>query len=145
MLLEENISVIHMIAFLYRKQSTYLNDKLKEYGLNAGLYPVLITIYKNEDLIQEEIAKRIGLTKSTITRNLKKLENKGFIKRIPNKRTKIIKITEKGKITVKKIMDLDEKWDEKIIEIIGKNEYNNFLNDLQKISEELIGIEVFKT
>ena len=140
-----DVPTVPFISVLYREHAKYINEKVKSEDLSFGLYPLLLKIYHNEGIIQEQLAHYFHLNESTITRNLKKLENKGFIKRIPNKRTKIIKITEKGKITVKKIMDLDEKWDEKIIEIIGKNEYNNFLNDLQKISEELIGIEVFKT
>ena len=78
------------------------------------------------------------MNESTITRNLKKLEEKGFIKRIPDKRTKRIEVTDKGAKTAKKVMDYDEMWDEKIKEIIGDEEYDNFKNTLKKISEELI-------
>ena len=137
MLLEENISVIHMIAFLYRKQSTYLNDKLKEYGLNAGLYPVLITIYKNEDLIQEEIAKRIGLTKSTITRNLKKLEEKGLIRRYKVKQKSHVKLTEKGKEISEKIIDYDKQWDEKLKKISTKD-YEKLKDSLENYTITMI-------
>ena len=137
MLLEENISVIHMIAFLYRKQSTYLNDKLKEYGLNAGLYPVLITIYKNEDLIQEEIAKRIGLTKSTITRNLKKLEEKGLIRRYKVKQKSHVKVTEKGKEISEKIIDYDKQWDDQLKEI-SMDDYEKLKKILEKYTLTLM-------
>ena len=35
-------------------------------------------------------------------------------------------------------MDLDEKWDEKIKDIIGNDKYDNFKNTLRKITEEII-------
>lgn len=135
---DEHIPTVPFISLLYREHAKFLNEKVKDENLSFGLYPLLIKIYHNEGIIQEQLAQNFHLNESTIARNLKKLEDKGFIERIPDKRTKIIKITEKGKVTVKKVMDLDEKWDERIIEIIGKDEYNNFLNTLKKISEELI-------
>lgn len=98
----------------------------------------MIKIYNNEGIIQEQIAQNFHLNESTITRNLKKLENKGFIERIPEKRKKVIKTTEKGKITAQKVMNLDEIWDEKIKDIIGNDDYNHFLKTLRKISEEII-------
>ena len=41
-------------------------------------------------------------------------------------------------MTAQKVMDYDEKWDEKIKEIIGDEEYISFKNTLIKIREELI-------
>lgn len=136
--LDENIPTVPFISILYREHAKYLNNEVKDENLSFGLYPLLIKIYNNDGIIQEQLAQNFHLNESTITRNLKKLEDKGFIERIPDKRTKIIKITEKGKITAKKVRDLDEKWDEKIISIIGTGDYNVFLEILRKISEELI-------
>lgn len=138
MLLDENLPTVPYISIIYREHAKYLNEKVKEENLSFGLYPLLIKIYNNEGIIQEQLAQSFHLNESTITRNLKKLEDKGFIERVPEKRTKVINITQKGKITAQKVMDLDERWDEKIKEIIGNNKYNDFINTLRKISEELI-------
>ena len=138
MSLDENMPTVPYISILYREHAKYLNEKVKDENLSFGLYPLLIKIYNNEGIIQEQLAQSFHLNESTITRNLKKLEDKGFIERIPEKRTKVIKITQKGKDTAQKVMDFDEKWDEKIMEIIGKKDYDKFLNILRKISEEII-------
>lgn len=138
MQLDDNIPTVPFVSILYREHAKYLNEKVKDENLSFGLYPLLIKIYNNEGIIQEQLAQNFHLNESTITRNLKKLEDKGFIERIPEKRTKVIKITKKGKMTAQKVMDLDEKWDEKIKEIIGKEEYNDFLKTLRKISEEIV-------
>lgn len=138
MAFDENIPTVPFISIIYREHAKYLNDKVKEEDLSFGLYPLLIKIYNNEGIIQEQLAQNFHLNESTITRNLKKLEDKGFIERIPEKRTKVIKTTEKGKITAQKVMNLDDIWDEKIKNIIGNDEYNTFLNTLRKISKEII-------
>lgn len=136
--LDENIPTVPFISILYREHAKFLNEKVKDENLSFGLYPLLIKIYNNEGIIQEQLAENFHLNESTITRNLKKLEDKGFIERIPDKRTKIIKITDKGKKTAKKVMDYDEEWDDKIKGIIGTAEYDNFLITLRNISEGLI-------
>ena len=137
-MLDENTPTVPYISIIYREHAKYLNDKIKDEDLSFGLFPLLIAIYKNEGVIQEQLAQNFHLNESTITINLKKLEDKGFIKRIPDKRTKRIEITDKGVKTAKKVMDYDDKWDEKIKGIIGIEEYDNFKNTLRKISEALI-------
>ena len=133
-----DIPTAPFISILHREHAKYINDNVKEEDLSFGLHPLLIAIYENPGIIQERLAQTFHLNESTITRNLKKLEEKGFITRIPDKRTKRIEITEKGEKAARKVMDFDEKWDMKIIEIIGESEYDNFKNTLKKISEELI-------
>ena len=136
--LDSAIPTVPFISIIYREHAKYLNEKVKDEDLSFGLFPLLIKIYKNEGIIQEQLAQSFHLNESTITRNLKKLEEKGFIKRIPEKRTKKIEVTDKGAKTAQKVMDYDEEWDSKIKEIIGRDEYDNFKNTLRKISEELI-------
>ena len=136
--LDSDIPTVPFISIIYREHAKYLNEKVKDEDLSFGLFPLLIKIYKNEGIIQEQLAKSFHLNESTITRNLKKLEDKGFIKRIPEKRTKRIEVTDKGAKTAQKVMDYDEEWDSKIREIIGNDEYDDFKNTSRKISEELI-------
>ena len=138
MLFDENTPIAPFISVIYREHGKFINDKVKDDGLSFGLYPLLIHIYKNEGIIQEQIAESLHLNESTITRNLKKLENKGFIIKIPDKRTKIIKTTDKGKITVEKVMHYDESWDEKIKNNLTDEEYIAFKQILMKICEDLI-------
>ena len=135
---DSDVPTVPFISIIYREHAKYLNEKLKDEDLSFGLYPLLIKIYKDKGIIQEQLAKNLHLNESTITRNLKKLEDKGFIERIPEKRTKRIEITDKGAKTAQKVMDYDEEWDSEIKEIIGNDEYDNFKNTLRKISEELI-------
>ena len=135
---DETIPTSPLISILYREHAKYLNEKVKNEDLSFGLQPILITIYKNEGIIQEQLAEIFHLNESTITRNLKKLEDKGFIERIPDKRTKIIKTTQKGSETAQKVMDYDDKWDEIIKSNLNYEEYTIFKSTLLKICEELI-------
>ena len=142
---DETIPTSTLISILYREHAKYLNEKVKNEDLSFGLQPILITIYENEGIIQEQLAEKFHLNESTITRNLKKLEEKGFIERIPDKRKKIIKITKKGAKTARKVMDYDDKWDENIKSNLNDEDYTIFKTTLIKICEDLIWTKLSKT
>ena len=135
---DETIPTAPFISLIYRQHAKFLNEKVKDENLSFGLYPLLITIYKNKGIIQEDLAEKYHLNESTIARNIKKLEDKGFIERIPDKRKKIIKITKKGKYTAEKVMDYDEKWDLEIKKKITNKEYKKFIRIMKKIYVDII-------
>ena len=133
---DDDMPTAPFISILYREHAKYINDNVKDEDLSFGLHPLLIKIYRNEGINQEQLARDFHLNESTITRNLKKLEDKGFIERIKDKRKKIIKLTPKGERIAQKVMDFDNKWDEKLN--LTDEEYDNFIKTLRKISEDLI-------
>lgn len=126
------------ISLIYRRHAKYLNNKMESVNLTFGLYPFLIEIYNHDGISQEDLAKLLYLNESTVTRNLKKLEKRGFIERTPQKRKKIISITDEGREVAKKVMNYDEKWDEMIKKDLSEEEYINFKNTLLKICEGLV-------
>ena len=78
MAFDEDIPTSPLVSLLHRKQTTYINDKLKDVNLSSGLYPLLINVYKHEGISQEELAHKLHINESTVTRNLDKLEKKGI-------------------------------------------------------------------
>ena len=135
---DSDIPISPLVSLLHRKQTAYINDKLKEVNLSSGLYPLLIKAYKNNGISQEELASELYVNESTITRNLNKLENKGLVKKTPQKRKKIISVTDEGKKTAKKIMDIDKKWDSIIRKSLTDEEFQDFRKLLLKICEDLV-------
>ncbi|AMD18390.1 hypothetical protein TL18_10455 [Methanobrevibacter sp. YE315] len=134
----EDIPTAPFISIIYREHAKYINENVKQEELSFGLHPLLIIIYRNDGISQEQLAEALHLNESTITRNLKKLEDKGLIEKIKDKRKKIIKVTPKGGNIAQKVMNYDAMWDEKIKENLTDEEYDNFLKILRKISEDLI-------
>ena len=73
MAFDDNIPTAPFISIMYREHAKYINDNVKEEELSFGLHPLLIKIYRNEGISQEELAEALHLNESTITRNLKKI------------------------------------------------------------------------
>ena len=96
------------ISLIYRNHAKYLNKKVCDVNLTYGLYPFLIEIYNHDGISQEDLAKVLYLNESTVTRNLNKLEKKGFVKKTPEKRKKIITLTDEGaEIAKKELQEVD--------------------------------------
>ena len=138
MAFDEDIPTSPLVSLLHRKQTAFLNRKLKDVELSSGLYPLLVKSYKNEGISQEELADELHINESTVTRNLEKLEKKELITRTPEKRKKIIKVTTKGAEIAQKVMDYDDEWDETLKKSLKDSEYHDFRKLLIKICEDLI-------
>ena len=138
MAFDSDIPTAPLVSLLYRNQNKFLNKKLKDVELSSGLYPLLIKSYKNDGISQEELASSLHVNESTITRNLDKLEKKGLITKTPEKRKKIISVTDDGAEIAQKIMGYDDKWDETIKKSLTESEYDYFKKLLKKICEDLI-------
>ncbi len=134
---DEDIPTPPLVSLLHRRQNTFLNRKLKDVNLSAGLYPLLVKSYKNKGISQEELAEALHINESTVTRNLEKLEKKGLITKTPQKRKKIINVTDEGAEIAQTIMDYDDEWDNVIKKYITPDEYENFRKTLIKICEDL--------
>ena len=134
----ENMPTTPFISLIFRKHAKYLNKRMESFNLTFGLYPFLIEIFNHDGISQEDLAKILYLNESTVTRNLEKLEKRGLIIRTPQKRKKIITITDEGRKVAKLVMDYDEKWDEIIKKDLSEEEYNTFKKTLIKIGEGLV-------
>lgn len=134
---DDDIPTPPLVSLLHRRQNTFLNRKLKDVNLSAGLYPLLVKTYKNKGISQEELAEALHINESTVTRNLEKLEKKGLITKTPQKRKKIINVTDEGAEIAQTIMDYDDEWDNVIKKYITPDEYENFRKTLIKICEDL--------
>lgn len=123
------------IGYILKKHNKYINNKIKDYNITFGLHPILIEIYKKENIIQEDLAEKIYLNESTVTRNLEKLEEKGLIikeQNTTNKRKKYLKCTEKGADIAEKLLNLEDEWEEEFYKNLDNTEFETLKKLLNK-------------
>lgn len=113
-----------LIIMIARGQTTYLNHKLNDFGINSTQLHLLLEISSQNDLNQDKISSRCNIDKGAVARSIKKLEENGLVLRKiddDNRRQNKISLTEKGKKILDEGIDLlikfeDEVFDEDIIE-----------------------------
>ena len=98
--------------------------------MSLNSYQYIVTIYDSNEITTTKLSELLGLKKASVTQMLQNLEEKGYVIKEPNKddkRSSIIKLTEKGRSLIR---------DEESI-------YNKFETNMQKLltEDELIQLE----
>jgi DNA-binding MarR family transcriptional regulator len=111
----DNIPIGALISITYRSNFVRINTKMKELGLSAGQFFVLMVLSHNQGVTQDTLAWRLLIDKGSIARAVKVLEDKGFVKRITdesNRRAVLIYLTENGERLIPKVIKIDQEMEE---------------------------------
>lgn len=133
-----------LISIIAKNQTLYLNHHLEEFDINASQLHFLFEISHQNEINQENLSSRCNVDKGAVARSIKKLEDKGLVKRQiddNNRRQNIISLTSKGKKTLEKAIKKLNDWEDYI--------FNDNLIEketLQKVLKEIAikSIEVNK-
>ena len=109
----------------------YLKIRYEEFDLDHDVIYVMM-IYDNPHMSQDELVKVSGQSKGNIAKILKKLEDKGLIKREinpENRRKYMLKTTKKGDELVPKIRQISADWEREV----GITEEDNELKERLKL------------
>ncbi len=133
-----------MLNNISRSQAVYRQGKISNCDLQGGHYAFILTICREPGRSQEEIAKDLCINKSTVTRNLNFLEEKGYIERksLPNdKRQFSIFPTEKMLSVLPEVKRASSEWRSLLSEGIPEGEleiFNSVLERMQDKAREII-------
>jgi len=73
-----------LISYMVRAQAAFYSQRLRPYNLSYGQFPILRTLYREDGINQETLAKRMLFNKATIARAIDKLEKEGYVYRTPD-------------------------------------------------------------
>ena len=105
------------VSITSRGRSVFLNDRLRPLGLSARVFPVLMLLYREQNIMQETLVRHYRLDKGTIARAVRKLEDAGYIRRITdpgNRRAVRLFLTAKGEDAEPLLKAIDQEWEERI-------------------------------
>ncbi len=106
-----SINIIARCARLYR------NDMLKKFGIHGTMDSIILHVCKSPGMSQDEIAKRVCIDKSNVTRKIAKLEEIGYIRREPSevdRRVQLVYPTDTGKEVCEEIKKILRQWNESV-------------------------------
>ena len=110
------------------------DNAFKSSGLLSTQLGVLQMIYKSDSIRITDLAKELGMDRTTLTRNLSVLERQGFIKISSGKdnRTRIVAITSKGRTTVAKAIPLWNEVQRKVKQHMGEALWGELMDNLSQ-------------
>lgn len=129
--MSDNYPFIGLIHNISKNQMKYLKIRYEEFDLDHDVIYVMM-IYDNPHMSQDELVKVSGQSKGNIAKILKKLEDKGLIKREinpENRRKYMLKTTKKGDELVPKIRQISADWEREV----GITEEDNELKERLKL------------
>ena len=130
-----SLPISKLIIMIARGQTTYLNHKLNDWGINSTQLHLLFEISHHDDLNQEKISSRCNINKGAAARPIRKLEEKGLVTRKiddDNRRQNKVSLTEKGRKTLDASIHYLKTFEEEVFsgDIIGKSEMQKALKDM---------------
>ncbi len=121
---------------------THLYDEmLKPSGLRSTQYSLLTVLSLGEAETISNLAHKLVMDRTTLTRNLKPLQSQGWIKRVPgeDRRTRAWTITAPGRKVLAQALPLWQQAQKDSVRLLGKERWNGLLDHL-KLTVQKVGI-----
>ncbi len=128
-----NINIISRCAHTYR------SDCLEGSGLGSSHYFYILLICADPGISQDQIAKRLYINKSSVTRAIAVLEENGFVERHPSEEDKrIVRVfpTDKAKEILPEVRRIARAWNAFLLSDLEEEEKLQFLTTLEKITQK---------
>ncbi|MFX1493726.1 MAG: MarR family winged helix-turn-helix transcriptional regulator [Promethearchaeota archaeon] len=109
--------------------------------LNPAQGRIMFVLWREDNISIHELSKRTLLSKSTLTSMLDRLEQAGFIKRVPSKKDRreiLIQLADKDRSLQNKYVDVSRDMTKIFYNNFTEQEINDFENYLEKLLDNLI-------
>ena len=115
----------------------YFSEIMQASGLRGTQFTILAMLAGSEMLTISELAERLVVDRTTLTRNLGPLEKQGFVKAVSgtDRRTRTIHLTPQGYKTLTQALPLWKKAQENISAYLGKERFHHLLKELRFIEK----------
>lgn len=127
------------ICLNLKKISRFLTNfydlSLKNSGIRSTQFNLLIAFYKSPEKSITDIAKDMGMDRTTLSRNLNPLLKKQLIilAALLDKRCKSYVLTEKGKNIIEDALPYFERAKKFIILLLGDKKHDKLLSDIKEL------------
>jgi MarR family transcriptional regulator, temperature-dependent positive regulator of motility len=126
-----------LVSMIHRTRMMFLNDKMGDMDITAGQFPFITVLSCEEGISQDELAAHFHIDKGTVARALRKLEDKEYLFRKVdslNRRRYLIYLTEKGRMAVPTVINIEKEWENSICSKFSEIEYNNLFDILKVLA-----------
>lgn len=130
--------ITRRINIISRCATAYRAAMLKDTGLQGAHHGYILALCRNPGLSQEQIARRIYINKSNVTRHLAQLEKNGFVERRQNdadKRVILVYPTQKAYDIQPRVAEVSRTWNAYLTEDFSDEEIEQFYAMLERITK----------
>lgn len=112
-------------------------ELMQETGFRGTQFTVLVMTAAYGPITISNLADKLVMDRTTLTRNLKPLEKQGLIAIVPgeDKRTRAVELTEAGNDMLREALPLWKKAQQKIATFMGQGRLDNLLGELRSLEK----------
>lgn len=136
---EDSIHKLHQVV--HKKLIKFIKEELEPYDFNRGEFPLLFKLIKKGDgITQKEICERIHVSKSTTSKIIQSLVEKGYLRKEKDekdKRVSRIYLTDKKEEIEDLIKEIDKKAEDKMLKGFDEDEKKKLRSSLERILDNL--------
>jgi len=130
--------LMRRLNIISRCTGIFRTDQLRGTGLGACHHSLLYSIYYHPGISQEELAKRVYINKSNVTRHLAQIEELGYVDRRQSeadKRVILVYPTDKLKELFPVLKRITGEWNDYLTEGFNEEELSLFSSMLDVITQ----------
>jgi DNA-binding MarR family transcriptional regulator len=131
--------IVDLCKLLLKRFRVAASMNLKEYGFTATQIALMFILYRNPNLMLNELSDKMGLSKSTVSSMVERLENQGVVLReIPKDNRRIVRLSLEPEFAEKHkdILDFRHKFINDILNFkdVSANDADKIIYALEKMT-----------
>lgn len=118
----------------------FLTERLSKLSIGSGQFFLILRIYENEGICQEDLSKAIRLDKTTIAKSIKRLISEGYLRKEKDKKDKryyCLYTTDKGKDIYPKMIEILKEAEKDIMSGFSCDELELFVSFIERINDNI--------
>lgn len=125
----------HLALALDRQSDLFLQNHL---DIGFSQFKILMALKNNQDIQQKEIAKRLGQTEASVSRQIKMLQEIGYVSfqhGEQDRRKHLTKLTPKGEGLVNKCLSALNRYHQPVFDQLSPGERQQLYDSLRQLHE----------
>ncbi len=126
----------YRLTLAARKNQQYFERNLAKLGLTRQMWAILISVGTRDITLPGEIAQYIGVNRTSVSRSLRQMEKKKFLRRsggTDDRRTTNIHLTQAGKQALETSMPMAQAAQDNLRKRLSETEVNQLSDLLDKL------------
>jgi len=132
--------IAHLLPQLHHRNFKRTQALLAELGLYRGQPLLLAVLWEREGLAHSDLAEALNVTPATITKMAQRMEQAGFIYRVPDQddqRISRVYLTEKGRLVRDQVDQVFRTLEEEMLRGFSEEERAQLLGYLERVSANM--------